>query len=210
MLFRSPTTPSGERNDYRFFQPTDKEKEAADIYLEGRFPGIDLQKAYFSADMQSGELREEMDRLVFEKNIIPKSFEEVVNYVFEGKAQPSEINGIIDFLIKASSPEPDMSGNFDEVHRLDDLVGKEKMILIREAYRASQLIGSNDLSQILRNFSNFKREDRGAQYKTIYSATFGEADTDDKRVANIDNKLAGFDSIANAGGRGSQIGRAHV
>jgi len=203
----APTTPSGERNDYRFFQPTDKEKEAADIYLEGRFPGIDLQKAYFSADMQSGELREEMDRLVFEKNIIPKSFEEVVNYVFEGKAQPSEINGIIDFLIKASSPEPDMSGNFDEVHRLDDLVGKEKMILIREAYRASQLIGSNDLSQILRNFSNFKREDRGAQYKTIYSATFGEADTDDKRVANIDNKLAGFESIANAGGRGSHFFR---
>jgi len=204
----APTTTSGERNEYKFFKPTDKEMEAADAYLEGKFLGIDLQRAYFSSDFQSGELREEVDRMLFQKNIIPKSLKQVIDYVFEGKAQPSEVNGVIDFLIKASSPEPDTSGNFDEVHRLDDLVGKEKMILIREAYRASQVIGSNDLSQILRNFSNFKREDRGAQYKTIYSATFGKADTEDQEVANIDNTIAGFDSVANAGGRGSHFCRA--
>ena len=199
--------PSGERNDYRFFSPTNKEMEAADIYLENRFPGIDLQKAYFSGDFQSGELREEVDRMLFEKNIIPKSLSNIIDFVYEGKAQPSEINGIMDFLIKASSPEPDMSGNFDELHRLDDLVGKEKMILIREAYRASKLIGSNDLSQILRNFSNFKREDRGAQYKTIYSKTFGTAESDDEQVANIDSTIAGFESVGNAGGRGSHFFR---
>ena len=204
----SPITSDGERNNYKFFNPTNKEMEAADIYLEGKFGGIDLQKAYFSSEFQGNtEFRAEIDRMLFEKNIIPKSLVDVIDYVSEGKAQPSEVNGIIDFLIKASSPEPDMSGNFDELHRLDDLVGKEKMTLIREAYRASKLIGSNDLSQILRNFSNFKREDRGAQYKTIYSKTFGTAESDDEQVANIDSTIAGFESVGNAGGRGSHFFR---
>ena len=123
----SPVTPDGQRNDYRFFKPTDKEMEAADIYLEGKFEGIDLQKAYFSSEFQTNsEFRQVVNQLLFEKNIIPKSLKEVIDYTFEGKAQPSEVNGIIDFLIKASSPEPDTSGNFDEVHRLDDLVEKKK------------------------------------------------------------------------------------